>query len=281
MATAAVLVPATLAVVYWAPAALFALAVFLLAWLAQREFFALARAGGQVAYERMGLVGAALMVAAAGLRHWPAELNASLLWVGLGLALLIRPLFSRGQFAGALAAAAVTMFGIFYPAWLLALLAAVHRRPGGVAAIFLLLVVVWCGDTAAYYAGRAWGRHRMAPRVSPKKSWEGAVASAAASVGAAILFARYAWPALDSAQALGVATGGGAAARLTWGAAAWLGLALNIAAQVGDLAESALKRGVGVKDSGTLLPGHGGILDRIDALLFAIPVLWYYVTLRF
>jgi phosphatidate cytidylyltransferase len=120
--------------------------------------------------------------------------------------------------------------------------------------VLLLLAVVWLGDTAAYYAGRRFGRHRLAPRVSPKKSWEGVAASLATALAAAA-----AWGALR----LGEAT----PALLALGAAA------NVAGQVGDLVESMLKRGAGVKDSGTVLPGHGGVLDRVDALLFAAPVL--------
>ncbi|HXE30499.1 MAG TPA: phosphatidate cytidylyltransferase, partial [Terriglobales bacterium] len=134
--------------------------------------------------------------------------------------------------------------------------AATRLVAGGAMWLVFLLVVVWVGDTAALYAGRAWGRHRLAPRVSPGKSWEGAVASmiAAAAVGAGVGAWQHAYILIPVA------------------------IAINIAAQVGDLAESALKRGAGVKDSGTLLPGHGGVLDRIDALLFAAPVLWFYVV---
>ncbi len=126
--------------------------------------------------------------------------------------------------------------------------------------VFLLLAIVWLGDTAALVVGRRWGRHRMAPRVSPKKSWEGAAASLVIAVVAAA-----AWSALllGRLSPLVVAVAAG----------------VNVAAQLGDLVESLLKRGSGVKDSGHLLPGHGGLLDRIDALLFAAPVLWISVLL--
>ena len=118
------------------------------------------------------------------------------------------------------------------------------------------LVVSWIGDTGAYYVGRRYGRHKLAPRVSPKKTWEGSVASAAVSSIAGGLALPRLIPGVGIGEAL------------------LLALAANVAGQVGDLAESAIKRGAGVKDSGTLLPGHGGLLDRVDSSMFALPVLY-------
>ena len=118
------------------------------------------------------------------------------------------------------------------------------------------LVVSWIGDTGAYYVGRRWGRHKLAPRVSPGKTWEGAVASAVVSAIAGVLALPRLIPGVGFGEAL------------------LLALAANVAGQVGDLAESAIKRGAGVKDSGTLLPGHGGLLDRVDSSMFALPVLY-------
>jgi phosphatidate cytidylyltransferase len=130
------------------------------------------------------------------------------------------------------------------------------------------MCVVWAGDITALYVGRAWGRHKLAPNLSPNKTWEGAIGSLAGSlVAAGGLWSLAAW--LETLNS----------ARLSYPdeVGYWLVLAcvVNAAAQVGDLAESALKRSAGVKDSGNLLPGHGGVLDRIDALLLAAPVLWY------
>jgi phosphatidate cytidylyltransferase len=154
--------------------------------------------------------------------------------------------------------------------------------------IAFLLFSVWAGDVGAYYIGRAFGRHKLAPVVSPNKSWEGAVASILASVVVAFVVFHFGSqlttffahtvhvpfpPDSDWLQFPPWYTP----------PKAWhvllIGILTNIAAQFGDLFESALKRGAGVKDSGALLPGHGGILDRIDALLFAIPVVWYYANL--
>ncbi len=122
--------------------------------------------------------------------------------------------------------------------------------------VFLLLAINWLGDTAAYYVGSAWGKHRMAPVVSPKKTWEGAAAGLAIGIVATLVWSQARLGRVDVALlAVGVATA--------------------VAGQVGDLVESLFKRHAGVKDSGNLLPGHGGIFDRCDALLFGAPVLWY------
>jgi phosphatidate cytidylyltransferase len=128
--------------------------------------------------------------------------------------------------------------------------------------IFLLFVIIWAGDSLAYFVGRAVGRHLLAPRISPKKTWEGAMAGFAGSIGAAGAYAHWVWESPDLAAVLVLA-----------------GL-IAIAGQIGDLAESAMKRGAGVKDSGGILPGHGGVLDRIDALLFGSAALWLALSLK-
>jgi phosphatidate cytidylyltransferase len=158
--------------------------------------------------------------------------------------------------------------------------------PDGAFAVLYLLLVVWSGDIFAYYVGRAIGRHRLAPRISPKKSWEGAAASIIGSmiVGTSLLVYNrqvaerlFDWKLLTQTSVL--------AGRPTpehnavW-TAILVSVSVNIAAQLGDLVESMMKRGAEMKDSGTLLPGHGGVLDRLDALLLASPVLWYYNSFR-
>ena len=126
--------------------------------------------------------------------------------------------------------------------------------------LMIALLVSWAGDTAALYIGRAFGRHKLAPRVSPSKTWEGSIGSVVGGVLAAGIYAHYLIPSAPLWLVLAVAAAG------------------NIAGQLGDLCESAFKRGAGVKDSGTTLPGHGGWLDRIDSSLFSIPVV--YALLR-
>ncbi len=120
----------------------------------------------------------------------------------------------------------------------------------------------WIGDIGAYYVGRSIGRHKLARIVSPGKSWEGAAASLLASMIFGLTFLHWAIPAVPIAEALALTA------------------VANVAGQFGDLCESALKRGAGVKDSGTLLPGHGGWLDRVDSTLFTLPVVYLYVAAR-
>jgi phosphatidate cytidylyltransferase len=171
-----------------------------------------------------------------------------LLAVGLGTVLL----FSRTPLEEMLPALAILGFGVPY----LALpLSSLHLLQGiDPWVIVLLLAIVWLGDTAAYYVGSRIGRHKMAPVISPKKSWEGAVASFVVAIAAAAVW--------DVCRRGRLEPGLLVAAAFT-----------AVAAQIGDLVESMLKRSSGVKDSGQMLPGHGGMLDRVDALLFAAPVL--------
>jgi phosphatidate cytidylyltransferase len=173
---------------------------------------------------------------------------AVLLSVGLGSLLLL----SRVPLAETLDALGILGFGVLYFALLISSLHYLQQADPWL--VFLLFCVVWLGDTAAYYVGSKLGRHKMAPVISPKKSWEGAAAGFVASILAAAVWSWWRLGRID----LGVL----AAAALT-----------AVAAQIGDLVESMIKRGSGVKDSGNVLPGHGGILDRIDAMLFAGPVL--------
>ena len=127
--------------------------------------------------------------------------------------------------------------------------------------LLFALVLNWVGDTAAYYVGRSLGRHKLAPRVSPGKTWEGAAASLAAARGFGVLYLGRFVPGVSWVEALAISA------------------LASVAGQVGDLAESAIKRGAGVKDSSALLPGHGGWLDRVDGTLFTLPVVhWCMVV---
>jgi len=161
---------------------------------------------------------------------------------------------------------AFSIFPLLYIGLSLATVPLLWVQPNGPSLLIFLFCVVWTGDIAALYVGRNFGRHKLAPQISPNKSWEGSAASVVGSLLiAAALVGLARWP--ESRAAL----------HFPGPLIRWLGLAvlLNVFAQVGDLVESAIKRGAGVKDSGAMLPGHGGILDRIDALLLAAPALWY------
>jgi phosphatidate cytidylyltransferase len=165
------------------------------------------------------------------------------------------------------------LFGLIYIAYPLTLIPLLWKQEDGPALVVFLMVCVWAGDIAALYIGRAFGKRKLAPRLSPGKTWLGSIASIAGSMLAASLVIYIA----DILTARGITI-------LHISEPLWQSLVLaailNVAAQLGDLLESAIKRGAGVKDSGTMLPGHGGILDRIDALLLAAPVLWFILLLK-
>ncbi len=150
-------------------------------------------------------------------------------------------------------------FGFLYVPLLLSHLLLLRLAPDGIKWIFLLLVIVMTGDSAAYYTGSSFGRRKLYPAVSPNKSVEGAVGGLAGSLVGALLFRQFVFPELSLLHCSVIAL-----------PAAAMG-------QLGDLFESLLKRSCGVKDSGTIFPGHGGILDRLDSILFAAPVLYYYL----
>jgi phosphatidate cytidylyltransferase len=165
------------------------------------------------------------------------------------------------------------LFGLIYIAYPLTLIPLLWKQEDGPALVVFLMVCVWAGDIAALYIGRAFGKRKLAPRLSPGKTWVGSTASIAGSMLAAGL--------VISISNILIVRGN---TILHISEPLWqsliLAAILNIAAQLGDLLESAIKRGAGVKDSGTMLPGHGGILDRIDALLLAAPVLWFILLLK-
>ncbi len=152
-----------------------------------------------------------------------------------------------------------TIVGIIYAGWLLSLLVAL-RLDAGRGWVFLALFATFGSDTAAFFVGRALGKHRLAPRISPAKTWEGAVAGVFGAVIVSLLFT------LPTPVSL----------PLSYGQAVLLGLLVSVFGQFGDLAESLLKRNMGVKESGGLLPGHGGVLDRMDSIVFAGAVVYFY-----
>jgi phosphatidate cytidylyltransferase len=179
--------------------------------------------------------------------------------------------------------AAASVFAFTYIALPMGMLVQLRQQWAGAFYLLYLLLVVWAGDIFAYFVGKSMGRHLMAPRISPRKTWEGAAASLVASVGVGWLLFHYALPlssALLRAGLIERRDGIFGLEQPAMGPIIVLTIVLNVAAQLGDLVESLIKRGAGVKDSGAILPGHGGMLDRIDALLFASPVLWYYAAWR-
>jgi phosphatidate cytidylyltransferase len=189
----------------------------------------------------------------------------------------------RVNLSTAYPAALVSTLAFAYVALPLGFLVQLRQQWSGAFLLMYLLLLVWAGDIFAYFVGKSLGRHLMSPRISPKKTWEGALASLIASIIVGMLLYNYATPistALLNAHLIERRDGFFALQKPPLLPTLLLSAAINIAAQLGDLVESLIKRGAGVKDSGSILPGHGGMLDRIDALLFAAPVLWYYAAWR-
>jgi phosphatidate cytidylyltransferase len=247
--TALALIPVVLYVVLWAPAWAVMAVTALVALLCFHEYSAIAAA------YRLGTLGPLGYVAGLGVLLLPQGAGAPVIAVTLAaLALALR----ADDLRTAILRAAFLVLGVVYifGCWRYAPLLHEQNRYW----LLYALVVNWIGDIGAYYAGHKLGRHKLAPVVSPGKTWEGSAASLAASLIFGLVFLNRLIPAVSLLEAVVLTT------------------AANIAGQFGDLSESALKRGAGVKDSGTILPGHGGMLDRVDSTLFTLPVVYLAVT---
>lgn len=289
--TAAVLIPLVLLAVFRAPAWLFAGLVGVVAILAAQEFVDLVKHYNVSPFRLPTFAGVGLMFAVLIVRSFEAQTptiaTETLFYIvftafAFGAFAFLVVGMMRRELVTSYPAAAASFFALGYCGVPLLLLANMRQQWAGAFLILYLFLVVWTGDTAAYYVGRAIGKHKLAPRISPGKTWEGTVASFVASIAIGLLVfqnGRSLSEALLKAHLIEQWQGYFAAPPEVWHVVLLSG-SINIAAQLGDLVESLLKRGAGVKDSGSLLPGHGGILDRIDALLFAAPVLWYFAALR-
>ena len=246
--TAAVAIPISLLITLYAPELIFALAVAGLAALALDEFLSLSEKKGMGRPGRWFLLPAALVTFSV----WFSSNGFFVVSVVMlaAISLLTVTIFTQ-PLETALGRVGMGLGGLVYCCVSLGFLLNMPRE-----FIVILLAVIWAGDSAAYYGGRAFGRHLLAPRVSPKKTIEGAIAgligSIAAGVVVGIWYLGEPWPSLVVTSAVTAAAG-----------------------QIGDLAESALKRSANVKDSSSILPGHGGILDRLDSLFFAAPVFYW------
>jgi phosphatidate cytidylyltransferase len=246
--TAVFLAPLIAWVVLWGPQYAFLAVLCAVALLCYHEYAGIVAAYG---IERPGPVGYAAGLIVLLVQHDPTLLLTLVALLALGINLAMADLRKSLPRAAAMFLGVVYIFAVWRTA--------IFLRARSPYWLLFALALNWVADSAAYYVGRKLGRHKLAPRVSPGKSWEGAVASLVAS----ILFAAIYLTRLIPSVAIGPAI--------------LLGAAGNIAGQIGDLAESALKRGAGVKDSGNMLPGHGGWLDRVDSVLFAMPVIYWLV----
>ncbi len=291
IATAAVLIPIVLLLVLRAPVPVVAAVAGAVALITVREFLKLTES---YAVQPLRLptyifVGLFFLFLAASAAGETPQLSALKFVLGVGFACALSPFIfltiamRRTPMSGAYPAAAASAFAFAYIALPMGMLVQLRQQWAGAFWLLYLLLVVWAGDIFAYFVGRSLGRHLMAPRVSPKKTWEGAAASLAASLLVGILLFNHALQISSFLLRIGLIQrrdGLFGLERPEMPPIILLTIALNIAAQLGDLVESLIKRGAGVNDSGAILPGHGGMLDRIDALLFTAPVLWFYAAWR-
>ena len=287
VATALVLIPVVVGLVLFTPTWVVAIATAVVTVLALWEYFSLGEAIGHRAY-RVWTVSCALLLS---LVQWQAlkpfaylslQVYSGAERVGTShsaemtripamhspvsvlflfvLGITACMLWTRRPLVEALPAAGISSSALLLVAFPLSFAVRLHGMPdGGPKLLLFALVITWAGDTAAYFIGRAVGKHPLAPHISPKKTWEGSVGSMVGSLVVAWAFSYF--------------------IRIPIGHLVAMAVIGNVAGQMGDLLESAYKRSAGVKDSGGLLPGHGGVLDRIDALILCIPVIWYYVVL--
>lgn len=256
--TAAIASPIAIWIIGWSHEHVFNATIALIAVLAMYEFLALGRAKGYELPIPL-CIGIMLIIMAAFILP---DLSVEL---GMFTALLVIPasyVFSKRSLEDSLPSSAVAVLATTYVGMLGgSLIRLRHDFPVGWKLVFFLLLVVWLGDSGAYYTGKKFGRHKLSPRISPKKTIEGLIGGFVASMISAVVihftFFRE-FPLLHAIIA---------------------GVILSFAGVVGDLAESMWKRSAAVKDSGTLIPGHGGFLDRFDSILFTAPILYCYWTL--
>lgn len=257
--SAVVILPPLVLFLIYASQRLFLLFICILMWMSLREYFRL------LAINRPSVGGASLTYAVAlalactayigGVQWMPLTFSLSI--VSLTINVMLRGEPTSPPFPALLH----SLFGMIFIGWGLSHLVLLRGLEAGEWYILLLCVIIWAGDATAMYVGKSLGRHKMAPSISPGKTWEGAAGGVASCLLVAALGMHFLAPQLSLRQSL------------------MFGLIISCTAQTSDLGESMLKRYVGVKDSGTLIPGHGGILDRIDSLFLAAPLAFY--TLNF
>ncbi|MGA7614864.1 MAG: phosphatidate cytidylyltransferase [Thermoanaerobaculia bacterium] len=254
--TSLVAAPLIIWIIGWAPHAVFVGTIGLISGLALLEFLVLGEKKGYPVQKILSILLMFFLLTAFIIPHVSVEL-------GVFAVLLVLPaafVFSRSSLEAALPATAVCVLGTLYVGMLAGSLIRLRLDfpPNGAALIFFLLLVVWLGDAGAYYVGSKFGKHKLSPRVSPKKTVEGGIGGVATSVTAAIIIHFTFFPAFPLGHAIIAAA------------------ILSVSGIVGDLAESLWKRSAAVKDSGALIPGHGGFLDRFDSILFTAPILYAY-----
>jgi len=256
VASTVVLLPVFLIIVVKAPGWIFSALVVIASAAALWELTRMLQRAGRPVYHRLGVVAGTAVTAAfaAGRMTDPFGLPAFVVVLTLG-AILATPIW-RGTATSE--ATFTTLLAVMYIGWLLGYGILLHDSPRGDDLMLFLVGITWVGETAAYLVGSTIGRHKLAPVVSPRKTVEGAAAQVLASVLMAMVLRAWLLPSCGVMVAVAAGT------------------LLGITGQVGDLAESVIKRSAGTKESGGLIPGHGGVLDRIDSLLFNLPAFYYF-----
>jgi phosphatidate cytidylyltransferase len=250
--TAAILIPLIVYIVQFAPAAVCIGVILVAMLLALQEYLSLLEV--PVSFR----IVSSLIAAIATLIHvWP---QFYVLLMIATMLLLTLSLFSGLELAEAFRATVSSFFGVAYVGGLMGFLIAVRLWDGGEDFLMMLLIIIWAGDTFAYFVGKSFGRHKLSPVVSPNKTWEGAVAGFVFGIVAAAICKFTFIREIQLVHAIG------------------LGAVVGVFGQIGDLCESLVKRAAKVKDSGGIIPGHGGMLDRVDSLLFGAPAMYYYLS---
>lgn len=256
--SALIILPPLLCFLFYTTTGFFLILVLFLTALGLREYFQMLARSQYPAQPRVSYILSFLLVCSAYFRaaFW-LPLTASFALTALTVNAILTAQSALNRFTALLH----NIFGVFFIGWSLSHLVLLRNLPEGKSYILFLCAIVWVGDTLAMYVGKMIGRHKMSQSISPGKTWEGAAGGLIGGLLTAVVCSSYLVPQLSLPQCL------------------FLALLLSIMAQISDLGESMIKRYTGVKDSGELIPGHGGLLDRIDSLLFAAPTFVY--TLRF
>lgn len=259
--SALVLIPFALALVFISSINVFIIGISLISALAAYEFCYFCASSEMKRLSVFSAVSSGLL--SFGIAFFPFQSSLILYFLpAIVLLLFLSVMFLDKPVETAVRFLSFSFFGAFYVGILMGFLGLIASSStdsiSGRYAVFLLVLGTFLGDTGAYTAGRIFGKHKLSPKLSPKKTWEGAAGGFAATTASVFLVRFFMLPGITILVAV------------------LLSFLLSVSCQIGDLAESFIKRGVGVKDSGSLIPGHGGILDRIDALLFGAPVVYFF-----
>ncbi|MBI4432497.1 MAG: phosphatidate cytidylyltransferase [Candidatus Omnitrophica bacterium] len=260
VATSVVLIGATVFILFGLPPAYFGAQVAFFTMLGLGEFFSLMRKGNSPVYRVFGIAMGTFIPILVTIEMGLLE-SGDILFLVLGCLFLFVLQFFRKDNSQALTGISLTLFGILYVSWFLSFLIKVRFLPGGAWWVAYLLAVTKSSDIGAYLVGTLAGRHSLIPHVSPKKSIEGTIGGLAASLCASLAFGPY-LPLHFTTTHLAV-----------------LGLLISVVGQIGDLSESLMKRSCQAKDSGSLLPGMGGVLDAVDSVLFTAPIFYFHLQL--